>query len=119
MAPTTRHRVTAMQHRVTAPGRTMAMTVRDPHGPTIPNAAARARASAPAAAWASARSAKARLRISTPADLIGNPAAVGRVSAHWRSVRFDHGPARLAHREAEVIAGSPREALALMGAARR
>src|SRR6202030_1872401 len=94
---TARHRATVTTAR------------RRPGTKTTPNAAARARASAPAAAWASARRAKARLRDSASTDLIGNPAALGRLSAHWGSICLDHWPARAARREADVIVGSPGE----------
>src|SRR5580692_13116945 len=82
---------------------------RRPGTKTTPNAADPARASAPAAAWASDRSAKARLRNSASTDLIGNPAALGRLSARWGSVCLDHWPAGAARRKADVIAGSPGE----------
>src|SRR5580704_10018437 len=79
---TVRYPATAI---ITARRRATVIMARRRHGTkTTPNAAAPARASAPAAAWASARSAKALLRNSASADLIGNPTALGRVSARWR-----------------------------------
>ena len=80
MAITTLRRATAITVRrrataiITARRRATVTTARLRHGTkTTPNAAAPARASAPAAAWASARSAKARLRNSTSAELKQKP----------------------------------------------